>query len=416
MSNIRYPFSKSLIVLTTLLFVFVSFTSGLFIGRQQGRRAAVPIGEGQVTGQDIVSDHLAEDVDFGLYWDVWNAVKDRFYHQPVSDKELFYGSLKGMFASLGDPYTVFFDPKEAKEFQQDLSGSFEGIGAEIGIKDKQLQIVAPLSGSPAEQAGLKTGDFILAIDGKATDGMSVEEAVFLIRGARGTTVVFSLFREGWKEPQNFSVVRDTITVDSLVYEMRPDGVAVIRIAMFNDETPSLFVNAVNEILNSGAKGVILDLRGDPGGLLTAAIDIASAWIGPQPVVLEKSQGNQRVYTGSGSERLAQIPTMVLVNGGSASASEIVSGALQDYGLATLIGTQTFGKGSVQDYSELPDGSAIKITEAEWLTPKGRSINEIGIEPDVTVEWTEEDMKVGRDPQMNKALELLMGTIVGMDKF
>jgi carboxyl-terminal processing protease len=387
--------------------MLVSVMVGALLGRQQGIRSVVPTGEGRVLNQGgTSSSRLSGDVDFALFWDAWDLLKDRYYQQPVSDKTLFYGSMEGLLNALGDPYTAFFDPEQASEFLQDLSGAFEGIGAEIGIKDEQLIIVAPLSGSPAEQAGLKPGDAIYRIDGTDTTGITVEEAVFKIRGEHGTTVTLTIGRDGLGDIMDVAIVRDIITIESVRLTMREDGIAVVSIFTFNEDTMPLFTAAVNDLLLAGARGVILDLRSNPGGLLTAAIDVGSAWIGAEPVVIQSVRGRQDVFAGSGDPRLRSIPTVALVNGGSASGAEIVAGALQDYGYAMLVGTQTFGKGSVQDYQELEDGSALKITTAEWLTPLGRSINHVGIAPDVVVEVTQEDVDVLRDPQMGKAVELL----------
>ncbi len=409
-SEPRAHLPRSAIALLLIVAILASFVVGMLLGRQQGIRAAVPEGEGRVFGQGEIPPSLARDVDFALFWDAWNLVKDSYFEQPVSDKMLFYGSMRGLLDGLRDPYTTFFDPDEAAEFAQDLAGAFEGIGAEIGIKDDQLIMVAPLPGSPAEREGIQAGDKIYLIDGEDTLGMSVEEAVSKIRGEGGTTVTLTVGRDGRADVVEISIVRDTITIDSMKFAMRDDGIAVISLFFFNDDTTKLFTAAVNDLLTAGAKGIVLDLRGNPGGLLNAAIDVASAWIGSEPVVIQRMQDEQDVYTGSGDPRLTGLPTVVLVNGGSASGSEIVAGALQDYEFATLVGTQTFGKGSVQDYKEFEDGSAVKITIAEWLTPYGRSINHVGIAPDVVVEVTQEDLDAKRDPQMERAIEILTGPL------
>lgn len=398
--------SRSLVILVSLAVVATSFSSGWFLGRQQGIRSVVPAGEGRVTNQGQVSATLGNDVDFAQFWNVWNLVKENFYKQPVSDKELFYGALKGMVAATGDRYSVYFDPDEAESFSSALAGKFSGIGAELGVKDNQLVIVAPLPDSPAETSGLLAGDKILAIDGTETTGMAVDSAVSLIRGDEGTTVTLTISHDGAADAEDITITRSIITIDSVKWSIDENGIATINIFEFNQDTSGLFNQAVNDALSKDAKGIVLDLRSDPGGFLTAAIDVASAWIGYQPVVLEKQQEQTQAYPGVSAPRLASIPTVVLVDGGSASASEIVAGALQDYGLATLVGTQTFGKGSVQDYRDLPDGSSVKITIAQWFTPKGRTINETGITPDAIVEYTKEDADAKRDPQKEKAVEIL----------
>ncbi len=397
--------SRSLVTLSLLLAVAFSFSVGVLLGHEQGARASVPDGEGRVIHIGDAAPSLGEDVDFRQFWNIWNLVKESYVHQPVSDKELFYGALKGMVAGTGDPYTVYFDPEEAGDFAANLDGKFEGIGAEIGIKENQLQIVAPLPKTPSEKAGIRSGDRIYKIDESETTGMSVEKAVTLIRGEKGTPVTLTIGREGVDELLVIKIIRDTIKIDSVKYEK--DGtIAIISVYTFNDDTNSLFVDAVNKALADGATGVILDLRGDPGGLLSSAINLASVWVGYDPVLIERTQDKSQTFRGISAPRLNTVPTVVLVNGGSASASEILAGALQDYGLATLVGEQTFGKGSVQDYQQLPDGSAVKITVAEWFTPKGRGINKTGITPDVVVPFTQEDFHAKRDPQKAKALEIL----------
>ena len=408
MAIISRPSSRSLIVLCIVLIVIVTFSLGFFIGRARGVASVVPQGEGEVTDEGDIPSYLAQDVDFQQFWDIWNFVKEGFYRQPVSDVDLYYGSLKGLVSGLDDPYSVYFDPEEAQEFTASLEGSFEGIGAEIGIKDDRLQIVAPLDGLPADQAGLLPGDWIVLIDGVETTGMSVEEAVTLIRGEKGTQVVLTIAREGVDGLEEYSITRDKIVIDSVKWSIE-ENIMTMSISTFNHDTSALFSEAIQEALAANVEGIILDLRSNPGGLLTTAIDIASAWVGYDAVVIERAQSAVQTFKGVSAPRLQGIPTIVLVNGGSASASEIVSGALQDYGYATIVGTQTFGKGSVQDYRELEDGSAVKITTAVWYTPDGRSINEEGIAPDAVVDYTVEQYQAGIDPQMEAALGILAGT-------
>ncbi len=409
MAKLSRPVPRSLFMLFTTLIVIVTFSLGYFMGQAKGVASVVPQGEGQVLGQGDVPSYLAQDVDFQQFWDIWNFVKGEFYRQPVSDVDLYYGSLKGLLSGLDDPYSVYFDPEEAEDFAASLEGSFEGIGAEIGIKDDRLQIVAPLDGLPADQAGLLPGDWIVLIDEVETTGMSVEEAVSLIRGEKGTQVVLTIAREGVDGITDYPITRDKIVIDSVKWSVDDQNIMTISLSTFNHDTSELFSQAIQEALTTGVTGIILDLRSNPGGLLTTAIDIASAWVGYDDVVIERSQADVQSFSGVSAPRLQGIPTVVLVNGGSASASEIVSGALQDYGYATIVGTQTFGKGSVQDYRELEDGSAVKITTAVWYTPNGRSINEEGIAPDVVVEYTVEEYQAGIDPQDVAAREILAGT-------
>jgi carboxyl-terminal processing protease len=362
----------------------------------------------QVRIDNLGAASISPDVDLNLFNDVWNIIKTKYYKQPVSDKQLFYGSLEGMVNSLGDPYSVFLKPESAKQFIEGLGEEkFEGIGAEIGIKKGQLLIISPLPNMPAEKAGLRAGDFILAIDGKETGGMSIDEAVNLIRGPEGTQVKLSILRKGWSEPKEFVITRGKIVVSSIRYEMKEGNIAYIKISQFGDDTTKKFKEAVNNLLVKNPKGLIIDLRNNPGGYLNGAIDILGHWVNNQVTVIEKYfNGQEQPYYSSGRGELRNIKTVILINQGSASASEIVAGALQDYGLAKIVGEKSFGKGSVQEYEELAGGSAIKITVAEWLTPNKRSINENGIEPDIKVDYTEEDFLENRDPQLDKAMELL----------
>lgn len=388
-----------------VLFFILSFGIGLLVGRLQGVRMAVPEGEGKVVDQGEVPNYLADDVEFQHFWEVWNFIKSRYYEQPVSDKTLYYGAIAGMVESLGDAYTTFFDPGEAAEFMSSLEGSFQGIGTEIGIKDEQLQIIAPLPNTPAENAGLVPGDLILGIDGVESIDMTVEEAATAIRGEQGTEVVLTIGRD--EEVFDVPIVRDVIVINSVEWSIDENNIMTIEAYTFNQDTTPLIQEAVNEALIQDVSGVILDLRSNPGGLLASAIDMASLWIGRDIVVIEKMQDEASAFTGQTSALLVDMPTVVLVNGGSASGSEIVAGALQDYGYAYLVGTTTFGKGSVQDYRELEDGSAIKVTIAEWHTPKGRSINETGIEPDVEIDYTFEDFEAGIDPQKDTAIDIIL---------
>jgi len=385
----------------------LTFYAGTVVGFHRGKVAATSPGTGELSGtSQLVPEYLSKDVDFSLYWEVFSILKNDYLRKPVSDVKLFYGSLEGMVAALGDPHTVFFDPEMTKEFTSDLAGEFMGIGAEIGIKDAQLQIIAPLPGTPADQAGIKSGDRILNIDGQDTTGITVEEAVRKIRGEKGTKVILTIFREGFEAPQDFVIIRDKIKVASVKTEFREDGVVVINLIQFGDDTVREFEAAVIDILAKNPKGIVLDLRNNPGGFLDAAIEVAEEWV-PSGQIIVIEQNNERTeFKSKGPARLNGIPTIVLANGGSASGSEIVAGALQDYKLATIVGTQTFGKGSVQDFQLLEDGSSVKFTIAEWLTPIGRSIDRNGITPDNEVDFTVEDFKAEIDPQMDNALQLL----------
>lgn len=358
--------------------------------------------------KDVNGKEFSENVNFNLYFEVWQTLKNEYVDQNLIDEqEMFYGSLRGLTNSLDDPYTVFLDPEETKEFYDDLSGSFEGIGAEVGIRDDMVTIIAPLKGMPAEKAGLRSGDKVYAIDGEMTLGLTINEAVRKIRGQRDTEVVLTILREEEDEPIEISITRGLIIVKSVEWEVLENDVFLISISNFHEDTLGLFNQAIMEMKSRNIDKLILDLRNNPGGYLETAIDLASEWIKEGPVVIEQLKGNQRKeHFTTKVARLQNIETIVLINQGSASASEIVAGALRDYKLATLVGEQTFGKGLVQNLQRLSDGSALKISIAKWLTPEGDYINEKGIEPNIIVEFSKEDFENNLDPQMEKAKELL----------
>lgn len=406
--TIKRSFSKTTVILFAVLFVIFTFFLGYAVGGAQTSRAQDVDLAGRVVATADSSATLEEDLDFNMFWQVWNLVKESYYKQPVSDKQLFYGSLKGILAGAGDPYTMFFDPEEAKSFLANLNGSFQGIGAEIGLKEETLVIIAPLDGSPAQKAGLRPGDLIVKIDETQTDGMTVEEAVMMIRGEKDTVVTLSVRRQGEPEIITFKITRDNIVVDSVKWKIDENNFMRVSVSTFNDETIALFNAMMQEALKKDVDGMIIDLRNNPGGLLKTAVDLASAWTGYETVVIEREHEKAQSFKGVKQARLDGIKTVVLVNGGSASASEIFAGALQDYGYATIVGTQTYGKGSVQDYLNFSDGSAVKITTAQWYTPKGRGINETGITPDIIVDYSFEQFKNDVDPQQDTAIQILLG--------
>ncbi|OGL60978.1 hypothetical protein A3H10_01905 [Candidatus Uhrbacteria bacterium RIFCSPLOWO2_12_FULL_46_10] len=404
---------KILPLVGLLLVVIFSFGAGYYAGEESGLQKA--IGSGQVFGKesDPPAGYLKSDVNFSLFWQVWKLLQEQYVDRPIAETKLFYGALSGLVAGIGDPYTVFLDPKTAADFNQELAGSFEGIGAEIGLRDSQIVIIAPLPGTPAEKAGLKPKDRIIVINGRDTSGMTLESAVAAIRGKRGTEVTLKIIREGISEPFEVKIVRDKISIKSVEFSMKSASdskqadIAYIKISHFNEDTLSNFSAAVNKALNENPRAIILDLQNNPGGFLETAVDVASYWVANNPVVLQQTHSEERTeFPARGKSPLKGQKTIVLVNAGSASASEIVAGALQDYNLATVIGEKTFGKGSVQELQSLPDGSAVKITVAKWFTPKGRSIEGEGIEPDIVVTVDRAKLDDGKDPVLERALELL----------
>lgn len=366
----------------------------------------VPLSESVVTGK---SDTVVK-VDFALFWRVWDLLKQKYVDTDSLDaKKLMYGAIKGMLAATGDPYTTFLDPEETQEFGEDISGSFEGIGAELGIKQGILTVIAPLSGTPAEKAGLRAADKIIRIDGKITADMGIDDAVKLIRGKKGTTVTLTILRGGENEARDITVERGVINVKSVQLSFTDDNIANLKVTRFGDDTSREFAQAIRSLKSRNAKGIILDLRNNPGGYLDSAVDMAGRML-PQGkvVVMEESRGGEREeLQASGADMASSIETVVLINEGSASASEILAGALKENrGNVTLVGKKSFGKGSVQELVELPQGTAAKFTVARWLTPNGNQINEQGINPDIEISLSNEDYENDRDPQLDKALEVL----------
>lgn len=363
------------------------------------------------------------NADFNLFWEAVDKVKAKHVEAgSVNDQQLVYGAIKGMLSAYDDPYTVFFNPSDAKKFNQDLSGNFGGIGAQIGIRNDQLLIVAPLKGSPAEKAGLRPLDKIWKIDGKDTSNLTVDESVSLIRGKPGTVVKLSIFRDGWRSTKDFNVTRDIIQVPTIDSEIRTlksgKKIAIISLYNFNANVSGLFQDTIRNLVEKGGfDGIVLDLRNNPGGFLDVATDLGGWFVKKgSTIVVEKSRtGNDEPLLADGNEALLNFPTVVLVNEGSASAAEILAGALRDDNGAKLVGEKTFGKGSVQEVDTMSDGSTIKITIAHWYTPKGIKIDKLGLTPDFVVPLTDDDYTKGLDPQLDKALQVVNDEVLAKRK-
>jgi len=356
----------------------------------------------------IVNTELGKpkNIDFSLYWEVWNKIHEK-YPDTVDDQTLFYDSIQGLVAGTGDPYSEFLEPSVAIDFLNDLQGYFEGVGLELAIKNNQITVVAPLSGTPADKAGIKAGDVIVEIDGQSTSEMTLSQAVQKIRGKDGTKVTLTILPKGVKETKDITMTREKIKIESVNLTFQ-DNIAILKISQFSDDTSSLMKQKAAEIKKQNVKGIILDLRNDPGGYLETSVDVASFFIKDGPIVFEQyKDGTKDTLNSNGNDSLDNIPLVVLINNGSASASEIVAGAIQDYQKGKIVGEQSFGKGSVQEVEKLKGGSSLRLTIAKWLTPKGRSISELGITPDIEIKLTQDDINNDRDPQLQKAIEEIM---------
>lgn len=358
------------------------------------------------------------NVDFKLFWDTWDLVSREYIDKKAIDPDkLFYGAISGMVSAIGDPYTVFLPPEQQKSTKEELNGSFEGVGIQLGFdKDKRLVVVAPLKGTPAEKSGIKPKDMIIKIGEKDTNAMSLPEAVKLIRGPKSTQISLTIFREGESDTKVYNLTRDTIVVKSVEVSFKDlnEGkkAAVIKLSRFGERTKDEWDEAINEIKTSNTSAVILDLRNNPGGYLEGAVFVASEFLDGGDVVLQEDNEGRRIsFRVNRVGKLTKIPLLALINKGSASASEIVAGAFQDRKRAKLLGEKSFGKGTIQEAQDLPHQTGIHITVSKWLTPNGRWVNETeGLEPDVKIEVGKDEKEDDtKDIQLDKAVELLNGT-------
>lgn len=394
----RIIFCLGIVGLITGGSFYAGFAAGTYAEQNQGPLSLASL---SLVSHSSVDDRLIEEA--------WDFIHEKYVLQEkINDEDLIYGAVRGMVQALDDPYSAFFDPREKEEFLDEVNGKFEGIGAEIGIRDSELTVVAPLPGTPAERASLRAGDKILRIDDKITQDMSVEEGVSRIRGTAGTQVILLIQRNG-EEPYEQPITRAVIHIPSLRWELRSNGIGVITFYQFGQEAADNFGDIAQQALRANARGIILDLRNNPGGYLDAAVDIAGWLLPEQSVVVaeEFAGGVHTEHRATGPGFLQHIPIIVLINEGSASASEILAGALAHHRSAPLVGEKTFGKGSVQELADLAAGSSIKLTIARWLTPAGVSIQDTGIEP--TVEIARDPAQEG-DAQLDKAIEIMVSLI------
>lgn len=395
------------IITATLLIVGGIFYGGIVIGKKYYPSINLVKGlENKETGKPA-------DVDFSLFWDAWRIIQSDYLKSDSLDRqEMVYGAIKGLMGSLGDQHSAFLTPEEAQIFKEDTGGSFGGVGMEIGLRNNWLTVISPLEGTPAWRAGLQAKDTIVEIDGESTQGITTDEAVKTIRGPKGTEVVLTIMRDSFDKPKDFSIIRDTIVILPTELSFLDDNIAYLKLNSFSETAPYNFHVSAVEILKKRSPGIILDLRNNPGGYLDVAINIAG-WVVERGdiVTIEDFKGEgEEVLKASGNSALVDFPIVVLTNEGSASASEILAGALRDNRGVKIVGEKTFGKGSVQTAKGLFDDSLVKITIAEWLTPNRISINDNGIDPDYKVEMPEDWKKGDFDPQLDKALEVLKGEI------
>ncbi|MHB9019352.1 MAG: S41 family peptidase [Minisyncoccota bacterium] len=412
-ASVRCFLNRTLVVSGIILGSLVLIGSGFYSGYKYG--VDVPkniVIKGVSNIEEVVpvkngSSEVKENSDFSIFWQAWDLLKtNHIKGADLKDKDLIYGAIEGLVNSAGDPHTVFFKPDDSQKFVEDIQGEFGGIGAELSVRDDFIVVIAPLENTPASRGGIKPGDKILQIDGLPVLKADVNEAVKKIRGEIGTTVVLTVLSNGDIKTHDISLVRETITVPTLKWEIKKDNIAYVQLFSFNEKAPYLFYKAALAIMLGDMKGMVLDLRNDPGGYLEVAVNIAGWFFDKdQLIVSEKFRsGEETKFLSNGTGAFKDFPMVVLVNKGSASASEILAGALRDNRNIKLIGETTFGKGTVQEMEPLKDGSQIKMTIAKWVMPSGYIIEENGLKPDIEVKITEKDVEAKVDPQLERALE------------
>lgn len=380
-------------LLTTLLVAFAVVLS-FGVGFQLSRSLSQP-----VTG-------LPEE--FNALGEVWQSLERYYVNKDALDaEELSEGAIRGLLKALDDPHTSYLDADTYEMEWSAYEGSFEGVGAVVTMKDGELTVVSPIAGGPAEEQGVRAGDKVLEIDGEPTSGMNLTEAVLKIRGPQGTKVTLLILHQGETTPVDIEIIREEVKLDSIYLEMLPEGIAHIQITHFSERTHGELVAALNDAIDSGVEGIVLDLRNNPGGYLHVAVDVASEFLDGGTVVYQRdSEGRLEELPATSGGLATDLPLVLLVNEWSASGSEVLAGALQDRGRATLVGNVTYGKGSINIIRELSDGSALYVTTARWLTPDGSLIEGVGLTPDFEMEITEEDILNDRDPQLEFAIEYI----------
>ncbi|MEK7187394.1 MAG: S41 family peptidase [Patescibacteria group bacterium] len=403
----------------TLIVVGIGGTGYLF-GLTVGQETPKTVLVQGVTG--LEAGKTTAQVDFGVFWQAWDVINREYLkHDTINNQTKVYGAVRGLVQSLGDPYTQYFNPVDNNRFQQDVSGSFGGIGAELGLREDRLVVITPLKGSPASKVGLEAGDFIVSINSTSTENLQVDEAVNLIRGPENTTVTLSIYRESWGKIREISIKREKISVPTLDSEILSDHILYIQLYSFNAQASQLMAKALQDSFSKEPiGGIILDLRNNPGGYLEVAVDMAG-WFLPKGTLVVTEQGitEKEEFLARGNGSLLKVPLVVIVNQGSASAAEILAGALRDHKRAELVGEQSFGKGTIQELKSLKDGSAIKMTIAHWVLPKGQILEGNGLVPDYVVKMptstTATASSTKADPQLLKAREILKAKITTLFK-
>ncbi|MES3031925.1 MAG: S41 family peptidase [Patescibacteria group bacterium] len=398
-------FLKTRHIIAVVFLVALFFIAGVYVGDQN--RPEID----KVLGISNKETEVATTADFALFWKVWNTINEKYpTADKITDQEKVYGAISGLMGSLNDPYSVFFSPAEAKSFEEVITGNFIGVGMEVDIKNKVLTVIAPIKDAPAYKADVRSGDKILKIDTTVTSGLSMGEAIRLIRGEKGTAVTLTISREGKKEPIEIKIVRDIVNIPTLDTELRPDSIFVIKLYSFSANSATLFRDAMKKFTESNTDKLLLDLRGNPGGYLDSAVSISSWFLPSEKIIVTEDYGNNQeptVFRSKGYDIFNdKLKFVILIDKGSASASEIVAGVMQDHGKAKLVGSQSYGKGSVQEAIKITPDTLLKITVARWLTPNGTSIGAKGLTPDYPVAITQKDLDNKKDPQLDKAVELL----------
>ncbi|OGG59133.1 hypothetical protein A3C89_01865 [Candidatus Kaiserbacteria bacterium RIFCSPHIGHO2_02_FULL_50_50] len=393
-----------------IVFAFAIFGAGAYTGLALSTKASIPTYTiGGTSSAPIEGAELAE------FWRVWRLMDEKFVFasttaEKPSTQDRINGAISGMVGTFGDDYSIYMPAEESEEFMQEMSGEFSGVGMEVGLRDGVITVISPIEGTPAKRAGMRAQDALLKIDGTSTEGMSVDAAVKLIRGPKGTSVTLQVYRKESGEPFDVTITRDTIELPTVKTEVKGD-VFVVHLYTFNQVAYAKFVDAMREYVASGKSKMVLDLRGNPGGYLESAVAIGSLFLKEGDIVLRERVGNEGqevLHRANGTSLGAQAPKqmVVLIDGGSASASEILAGALQEHGVATLMGTQSFGKGTVQEVVDMPSKASLKVTIARWFTPEGNGIHKLGLTPSVIATTSAEALLAEKDLQLEAALQYL----------